>query len=1000
VPLIQASFLSALLITVFSITAFAQDRCGTVEYTKKLQLKTFEKTKTQFEDWLLQAYQRQKTGRTLRKQSGPYKIPVVIHVIHNGEPEGTGTNISDAQILSQIRVLNDDYRRENSDAANTPPEFVSVAAGMDIEFVLAKSDPEGLATDGIVRVQGSQTQWTVGDNYELKSLSYWPAEDYMNIWVCNITDYLGYAQFPVSNLSGLEESSNNRLTDGVVIYYRAFGSDDDGNFDLESDYNKGRTTTHEVSHFFGLRHIWGDDSGNCGEPNDFVTDTPDQAGNTSGCPTHPRVTCNNAPSMFMNFTDYTDDECMNLFTQGQIDRMQIVIENSPRRKSLLTSPGLNPPAPQPNDLGIRQVISPQQSECSQEVVPQIEIRNYGSNDITSAKIRLTVNGVIVETKDFTLNLQELEASIESFSAVTLNTGFNNVSFDIIQTNGVTDSNDDDNTVSISVLVPETIETPFIENFNTLPDNWTIINEDQGITWQLVNAPSTSPSNEALMLDFYNYEDKQGEVDILLSPVFDLTNDTVASVIFDVAYARYQTSIDRLKVYVITDCSEVYDGTLIFNEGGSGLATAAPTTSNFIPADESEWKKHVININQFLGEDHVQLAFVGINDWGNVLYLDNVGIVTTVMEDVALKRVSSPSIVTCDETPSPRLTVQNLGNKPLQKFTVEYSVNNQTPQKQLFTDMNIAMGEEIEIQLPSVTLTKVVNTIAFTILDPNDSIDDNTENNTAEIKVILNKESDRIPLRENFDTDHSPWVKVNALNGINWQITETNYANSMYFNSFDNEELNDQAWLVSPSLDFSLWSEASMKFDLSYRSRAGKTENLEIYALTECGNSYEKLNFNFGKLSLQSSSESWLPASEEDWQKLHVDLSNFAGLKDVRIAFVVTNRNGNNLYIDNIEFFTTSSPNAIAAENPYALFGYQLDNLPESVLRIKFNLPEKQTVRFMLVDPMGKILSSAILPDMLNQTYTLETGNIRSAGIYFVYLLIGNKQYATRVFITP
>ncbi len=137
-----------------------------------------------------------KQGR-LERQQAIFEIPVVVHVIHKGEAVGSGTNISDEQILSQISVLK---RGLQTDEQPTHPErprnFRRVAGSLDVEFVLARQDPEGLATTGIVRVQGTQTSWSINDNYELKSLSYWPAEDYLNIWVCNLTGVLGYSQFP------------------------------------------------------------------------------------------------------------------------------------------------------------------------------------------------------------------------------------------------------------------------------------------------------------------------------------------------------------------------------------------------------------------------------------------------------------------------------------------------------------------------------------------------------------------------------------------------------------------------------------------------------------------------------------------------------------------------------------------------------------------------------------------------------------------------------------
>ncbi|HCW08707.1 MAG TPA: hypothetical protein DGG95_15215, partial [Cytophagales bacterium] len=250
-----------------------------------------------------------------------------------GEPLGTGTNIPDDQILSQINVLNEDFNRLNADTINTPAEFKSRAGQMNIQFSLAQQDPNGNTSNGITRTLGTKTSWTINDNDELKSLSYWPAENYLNIWVCNLTDYLGFTQLPISTLPGLENTSRNRLTDGTIIWYKAFGK---GNFNLEPGYNLGRTTTHEAGHFFGLRHIWGDVNGCDGT--DYIDDTPPQNGSTAGCPVHPQKECpsdNPVAKMFQNYLDYTDDACMNLFTRDQATRMEVVLENSPRRFSLL-----------------------------------------------------------------------------------------------------------------------------------------------------------------------------------------------------------------------------------------------------------------------------------------------------------------------------------------------------------------------------------------------------------------------------------------------------------------------------------------------------------------------------------------------------------------------------------------------------------------------------------------------------------------------------------------
>ncbi len=291
----------------------------------------------QFEQWLADRIQRRKgLEKEKRVQATSYKIQVVVHIIHRGEAIGVGTNISNAQVSSQMQVLNKDFKRQNSDAINTPAEFQGVAGATSIEFILARTDPNGKPSSGIVRVKGQKPDYTIDDDELLKAQSYWPAENYLNIWVCYLNDRYGYTQFPVSTLPGLENSSKNRLTDGIVISFEAFGSSDYGNFLLKPGSDKGRTTTHEMGHFLGLRHPWGDKANCIGD--DYVEDTPTQANQTIGCPTHPQKECPaSAPlsKMFQNYLDYTDDACMNLFTQGQVDRMITVLENSPRRASLL-----------------------------------------------------------------------------------------------------------------------------------------------------------------------------------------------------------------------------------------------------------------------------------------------------------------------------------------------------------------------------------------------------------------------------------------------------------------------------------------------------------------------------------------------------------------------------------------------------------------------------------------------------------------------------------------
>lgn len=243
-------------------------------------------------------------------------IPVVVHVLYRNSQE----NISDAQILSQIQVLNDDFRRMNSDANNT----WSQAADTQIQFCMATVDPNGNPTNGITRKSTTKTSWGTNDAMKKSSqggVDPWNTSQYLNMWVCNIGGgILGYAQFPGGSAS----------TDGVVIGPNYFGSKNGGSgFYLSAPFDLGRTTTHEVGHFLNLRHIWGD--GGC-SVDDFVSDTPTSDAANYGCATG-HVSCGTV-DMVQNYMDYSDDSCMNLYTQGQKDRMRAVLLPGGVRASL------------------------------------------------------------------------------------------------------------------------------------------------------------------------------------------------------------------------------------------------------------------------------------------------------------------------------------------------------------------------------------------------------------------------------------------------------------------------------------------------------------------------------------------------------------------------------------------------------------------------------------------------------------------------------------------
>ena len=268
------------------------------------------------------------THQFSRTEAGVVTIPVVFHVVYKTAAQ----NISDAQCIAQIAQLNLDYARKNADTTNTPTAFRSLGIDTKIQFCLAQRDPNGLATTGIIHK--STTSASFIDDDKVKSSTTggdnaWSSSNYLNIWVCNLgNSLLGYAQFP----------GDVAATDGVVLLYSSVGSVLSPG--TAAPYQYGRTATHEVGHWLNLYHIWGDAS--CG--NDLVNDTPTQSTSNSGCPTYPHRTCSNTTSgdMYMNYMDYTDDGCMNIFTSGQTARMNALFATGGSRVSLLSSNGCLP----------------------------------------------------------------------------------------------------------------------------------------------------------------------------------------------------------------------------------------------------------------------------------------------------------------------------------------------------------------------------------------------------------------------------------------------------------------------------------------------------------------------------------------------------------------------------------------------------------------------------------------------------------------------------------
>ncbi|MBK9524915.1 MAG: fibronectin type III domain-containing protein [Bacteroidetes bacterium] len=329
---------SALFMVLSTFAGTGHRNCGTMENLDRLKMEDpgLESRMQQLEQQT-SALIAARNGNGSNATDVVITIPVVFHIVYSSSTQ----NISDAQCIAQLNQLNLDYARLNSDAGNTPATWQGISANTNVQFCLAQRTPAGAATTGIERRSiTSPTSFSTNDNvkrFANGGLDAWSSSSYLNIWVCNLSGgVLGYAQFPGGSAS----------TDGVVLTYYCVGSIASPGPSSGSPYNLGRTATHEVGHWLNLYHIWGDDGTSC-SGTDNVSDTPNQAGENYGAPAFPRTDACSPSSpgvMFMNYMDYTDDNAMNMFTNGQSSRMTSLLGTGGSRGSLASSLGCQAPS--------------------------------------------------------------------------------------------------------------------------------------------------------------------------------------------------------------------------------------------------------------------------------------------------------------------------------------------------------------------------------------------------------------------------------------------------------------------------------------------------------------------------------------------------------------------------------------------------------------------------------------------------------------------------------
>jgi hypothetical protein len=519
-----------------------------------------------------------------------YVVPVVFHIIHNGGPE----NISDAQVLDAMRILNEDFNKLNPDWQNVKSDFLPIVADVGVEFRLAKKDPNGNCTNGITRTQSTLTNQ--GDQ-AMKNLIQWPRNRYLNVWVCaNAMGAAGYTQVPGS-------AQFLPASDGIVMQHTYVGSNGTG------AAQRSRALTHEVGHWINLQHTWGPSnnpglSNNC-TSDDGVTDTPNTIGWTT-CNVNGN-TCNSLDNV-ENYMEYS--YCSKMFTNGQKTRMIAALtSNVAQRNNLHTAANLNfTGVDGPGALCVADFTASTNTVCG------------GGGSVTFTD--LSYHNVTSRSWSFpggNPSSSTAESPVVSYSTpgtydvvLTVNSGGQSLS---VTRTGL-----------ITVLPDPGASVPAQEGFEAYNSfagtPWSVANPDNNNTWTVTSVAASSGSKSARVV---NTAQMAGQRDDLFSSTFDMSGATQINISFKYAYARRTNSNDdRLRLYVSSNCGQTWSLRRQLR-GSTDLNTGGVVSGDFVP-NAGQWNEALVNnISNTFHSSDFRIRFEFESDGGNNVYIDDINI---------------------------------------------------------------------------------------------------------------------------------------------------------------------------------------------------------------------------------------------------------------------------------------------------------------------------------------------------------------------------------------
>ncbi|MEZ4798694.1 MAG: M43 family zinc metalloprotease [Flavobacteriales bacterium] len=595
-----------------------------------------------------------------------YIIPVVFHIIHNNGPE----NISDDQVYDAINVLNRDFRMLNEDISVVIPEFAGITADIGIEFRLASLDPDGNCHSGINRVQSTLT--TEGGD-QMKALSIWPRDMYMNVWVCaDAGDGTAGYTFTPNSVNGPWGVGS----DGIVLRHDYTGSIG------TSSIFRSRTLTHECGHWLNLRHTWGPtnspgDAGNC-DFDDNVDDTPNTVGYTA-CDLDGE-SCGSLDNV-QNYMEYS--YCSRMFTLGQRDRMRAAItSNIAERSSLITQENLEATGVLDPALCVAKYTVDQNSTCVGLPI-QFHDRSYHGVTFWSWNFG---DGTSMEGSDPEIykNPTHIYETAGNYTVVmTVSNSASSLSYSVENL--------------ITILDYETALPPFAEGFEDAWPNeaWVIFNQDGDLTWEITPSASVTGSRS---LKLRNFSASTGEkYDELLSTTYDMSAMDTIYMTYHWAYANKLTETeDRLRIQVSGDCGQTWN-TRRTRTGFNTLTTANATNAQFTPTTDSQWSSETLmftNSDWMTEGFRVRFEFTGRG--GNNFFLDDINITASDTVSAVIQSVSElPNNFTFNIYPNPAkenalIKYNSVGSE---RVTVEM-YNNLGQRIAVIADEQLAAGNHI------------------------------------------------------------------------------------------------------------------------------------------------------------------------------------------------------------------------------------------------------------------------------------------------------------------